>query len=82
MRGRRVPEQQSSHPRAGAPGRVELGSKNDAGLAGSYADVVSEKIAGHENAQEKQDELENKLSLALADGTVLLAWINENLQTS
>ncbi len=52
------------------------------GLAGSYADVVSEKIAGHENAQEKQDELENKLSLALADGTVLLARINEKLQTS
>ena len=52
------------------------------GLAGSYADVVSEKMAGHKNAQEKQDELENKLSLALTDGTVLLAWINENLQTS
>ena len=48
------------------------------GLAGSYADVVSGKIAGYETAQEKRDELENKLSFALADGTVLLAWISEN----
>ena len=48
------------------------------GLARSYADVVSGKIAGYETAQEKQDELENKLSFALADGTVLLAWIGEN----
>ena len=31
------------------------------GLAGSYADVVSGKIAGYETAQEKQCELENKL---------------------
>ena len=52
------------------------------GLAGSYADVVSEKMEGHKNAQEKQDELENKLSVALANGTVLLSRINENLQPS
>ena len=51
------------------------------GLAGSYADVVSEKITGHKNAQEKQDDSENKLSLALADNTALLARTNQNLQT-
>ena len=50
------------------------------GLFGAVKDFFTGTVAGHETEQDKRDELETNLHAALADSTVLNAYIGANFQ--